>query len=62
MIEFVLQEPFVPEGVLLRASVSVYEAPFAVKHLERVAQLFFEAEQRIEQKQFDLEQADAGKR
>ena len=53
MIDFVLQEPFMPEGVTLQISISVYEATWAVPHIENVASMLFAAEKRIQKAEAD---------
>lgn len=57
MIDFVLQEPFVPEGVILNVSISVYEAHFVVKHIENIAKMLYAAERAVQTAEYDAEQA-----
>lgn len=56
MITFLLQEPFVPEGITLSVEISIYEARFVVPHIEQVAKLLYEAERKIQKAEFEAEQ------
>lgn len=55
MLDFVIQEPFVPEGVILNVSISVYEAPFVVPYIERVAKLLYATEHAIQKAEYEAE-------
>lgn len=58
MITFLLQEPFVPEGVTLSIEVSIYEASFIVPRLDIVLQQLEKAQQRKEQREYEAEKRD----
>lgn len=60
MIEIVLQDPYVPEGVTARIEVSLYEVSYIEHYVTQAATLLFESERKIQRANYEAEQrADA---
>lgn len=56
MIEFIVQEPFVPEGITLRVEVSIYEAQWVPVQIQAVAKMLYHAERQIQKAEAKAEQ------